>query len=208
MIPYIKGFPLHRKSFSLSKIENNEKNLKMTQHSTERPNEERMEIAKKWMSRKIASKEKLKVHNSFKGGHMNEFVASFNDFYEKIEPKLDNSNNNSYGFDNVLIENPFGRHILEVKINKKRKIKEKIHSVEFGRYLSEETKRKIKENHNNNSFFSMNFCQNVLKKKKNPLEQVLLEKISAGKNETKIKIEETNKNILNDLSKNDSEIKI
>ena len=54
----------------------------------------------------------------------------------------------------------------------------------------------------------MNFCQNVLKKKKNPLEQVLLEKISAGKNETKIKIEETNKNILNDLSKNDSEIKI
>ena len=80
--------------------------------------------------------------------------------------------------------------------------------MEFGRYLSEETKRKIKENHNNNSFFSMNFCQNVLKKKKNPLEQVLLEKISAGKNETKIKIEETNKNILNDLSKNDSEIKI
>jgi len=208
MIPFIKG-NVHRKSFSLSKLENKEKTLLTTSNNnptnnfTERKNEE-LENSKKWMYRKIASNENDQIHKIFKGGHMSKFVASFNDFYEKIEHKLDNSKENSYGFDNVLIENPFGKHILEIKLRNKFRTKEKNNVSGFGRYLSEETKRKIMENHNNNSFFSMNFCKNVVTKKRNPLEKVLLEKLNASRIEEKNKKNNSmsEEKILNDLNKN------
>lgn len=136
----------------------------------------------KWLSRKINSKDfKTDRKRSYKGSHTSQFIENFNEYYDKIELKMDP--NNSFTFNTGLNSNPFVKHILEMKI-RKFKGKEKKDQT-FGRYLSEDIKRKIQENFNNNSFFSMNFCKRVLNKKPDLLEKALLEKINSSRIEDK-----------------------
>ena len=72
-----------------------------------------------WSNKKIVSKENIPKKKTFYGSHINEFVECFNDYYSKIESKLDPTNG-SLTFDQILIDNPFARHILDMKTKRSR----------------------------------------------------------------------------------------
>ncbi len=172
MIPFIKGFQ-HRKSFSSTVL------LEKTNDKYENTNEFSGETSQKhWFSQRIASKESNSDHKSFKGIHKNESIANFNGFYDKIQMKAEGSNN-PFDFDCTLIDNPNAKHMLDMRIRKNNHQEKK--PIGFGKYLSEEIKKKIHDDYHNNSFFSMNFCRNIMKKKTNLLEKVLLENINKSK---------------------------
>lgn len=175
LLPYIKAVS-HRKSVSETKL----KPIAGNFLEEELKAKETVDFSRKWLAKKLTSKEinSERGKRNFKGSHTNEFIESFNEFYEKVEVKAENLSN-SFGFNNAIIDNPFAKHILEMKLRKTRDKHKK--NSGFGRYLSEEIKRKIQENYNNNSFFSMNFCRNIVKKKPDLLEKALLERINQKK---------------------------
>ena len=176
MVPFIKGFQ-HTKSFSSSVL--HEKTNEKFNDNFENPSEFDQENSQKhWFKQKIASKERNYDSNSFKGSHKNESIENFKNFYDKIQLKAQGSNN-TFGFDNALIDNPYAKHLFEMRIRKNNHQEKK--PFGFGRYLSEELKKKIQEDYHNNSFFSMNFCRNVMKKKPNLLEKILLENINKSR---------------------------
>lgn len=167
LIPFLKNFH-PRKSLSLSDPP--------SQAQQQNPLPQNINHHSLWSNKKIVSKEYNSHRKTFHGGHLNEFVHCFNDYYAKIESKLERSNS-SLNFDQILINNPFAKHILDMKTKRGRVQKD---YPGFGKYLTESLKKRIQEDYHNNSFFSMNFCQKVIHKKQNPWEKVLLEKIRGG----------------------------
>ena len=178
MISFIKSFH-ERKSFSLTALSDNNSKLDAKHFviNDEIKKNEDDNNSKKWLRKKIVSNERVSERKSFKGSHSNEFIASFNEYYEKIQTKLDCSHQ-SYEFD-VLIDNPMARHILDTKIKKSRKREKK--STGFGQYLSDSLRKRIQEKNHNNTFFSMNFCKKIVNKKHTTLEKLLLKKINPTK---------------------------